>query len=106
MAGRAGFEPAWGKTPPTKQAGALGLYAISPILTILVKLNYTYKCIKIFIRKMIKIKIKFFAKLKEDIGHKSFILSLEKPQRVIDIINIISKDFDLDILSRNNYLFA
>ena len=55
---------------------------------------------------MIKIKIKFFAKLKEDIGHKSFILSLEKPQRVIDIINIISKDFDLDILSRNNYLFA
>ena len=55
---------------------------------------------------MIKIKIKFFAKLKEDIGHKSFILSLEKPQRVIDILNIISKDFDIDILSRNNYLYA
>ena len=33
---------------------------------------------------MIKIKIKFFAKLKEDIGHESLSISLENPTKVIE----------------------
>ena len=55
---------------------------------------------------MIKIKIKFFAKLKEDIGHQSLSISLENPKKVIDAVKIISKDFGVNIINRNNYLYA
>ena len=55
---------------------------------------------------MIKIKIKFFAKLKEDIGHQSLSISLENPKKVIDVVKIISKDFGVNIINRNNYLYA
>ena len=55
---------------------------------------------------MIKIKIKFFAKLKEDIGHQSLSISLESPKKVIDVVKIISKDFGVKIINRNNYLYA
>jgi len=55
---------------------------------------------------MIKIKIKFFAKLKEDIGHESLSISLENPTKVIDVVKIISKDFGVNIINRNNYLYA
>ncbi|MAX12092.1 MAG: hypothetical protein CL711_01280 [Chloroflexi bacterium] len=55
---------------------------------------------------MIKIKIKFFAKLKEDIGHQSLSISLENPKKVIDVVKIISKDFGVKIINRNNYLYA
>ena len=44
----------------------------------------------IIITKMIKIKIKFIAKLKEDIGHESLSISLENPTKVIDVVKIIS----------------
>ena len=46
---------------------------------------------------MIKIKIKFFAKLKEDIGHQSLSISLENPKKVIDVVKIISKDFGVNL---------
>ena len=55
---------------------------------------------------MIKIKIKFFAKLKEDIGHQSLSISLQNPKKVIDVVKIISKDFGVNIINRNNYLYA
>ena len=55
---------------------------------------------------MIKIKIKFFAKLKEDIGHQSLSISLENPKKVIDVVKIISKDFGVNIINRKNYLYA
>ena len=41
---------------------------------------------------MIKIRIKFFAKIKEDIGHSKITLCLKNPHKVEDIIKIISKD--------------
>ena len=40
---------------------------------------------------MIKIKIKFFAKLKEDIGHESLSISLENPTKVIDVIKMTKR---------------
>ena len=55
---------------------------------------------------MVKIRIKFFAKIKEDIGHSKITLCLENPQKVENIIKIISKDFGVEILERKNYMFA
>ena len=52
---------------------------------------------------MIKIKIKFFAKLKEDIGHESLSISLENPTKVIDVVKIISKDFGIKLVLRLFY---
>jgi len=55
---------------------------------------------------MIKIRIKFFAKIKEDIGHSKITLCLKNPHKVEDIIKIISKDFGVEILERKSYMYA
>ena len=55
---------------------------------------------------MVKIRIKFFAKIKEDIGHSKITLCLETPEKVENIIKIISKDFGIEILGRKNYMYA
>tara|TARA_B100001142_G_scaffold318504_1_gene360723 strand:- start:781 stop:1032 length:252 start_codon:yes stop_codon:yes gene_type:complete len=55
---------------------------------------------------MIKITIKFFAKIKEDIGHNKIELVLKSPTQVSKILEIISKDFGLDIKNRKNYMYA
>ncbi|MBC78250.1 MAG: hypothetical protein CL772_03405 [Chloroflexi bacterium] len=55
---------------------------------------------------MIKITIKFFAKIKEDIGHNKIELLLKSPTKVSGVLEIISKDFGIDINSRKNYLYA
>lgn len=55
---------------------------------------------------MIKITIKFFAKIKEDIGHNKIELLLGSPTKVSGVLEIISKDFGVDLNSRKNYLYA
>ena len=55
---------------------------------------------------MIKITIKFFAKLKEDIGHNKIELVVENPAKVSEILKIISNDFGVDVSQRKNYMFA
>ena len=55
---------------------------------------------------MVKIRIKFFAKIKEDIGHSKITLCLKSPKKVEEIIKIISKYFGVEILARKNYMYA
>ncbi len=55
---------------------------------------------------MIKITIKFFAKIKEDIGHNKIEIILKSPTLVSEVLETVSKDFGIDITKRKNYMFA
>ena len=51
---------------------------------------------------MIKITIKLFAKLKEDIGESKIELMLESPVKISTILDTISNDFGVDLSNRKN----
>ena len=55
---------------------------------------------------MIKITIKLFAKLKEDIGESKIELMLESPVKISTILDTISNDFGVDLSNRKNYMYA
>ncbi|MEC7837623.1 MAG: MoaD/ThiS family protein [Chloroflexota bacterium] len=55
---------------------------------------------------MVKITIKFFAKIKEDIGHNKIELVLKSPTKVSEVLETISKDLGVDLSKRKNYMFA
>ena len=55
---------------------------------------------------MIKITIKLFAKLKEDIGESKIELMLESPVKISTVLDTISNDFGVDLSNRKNYMYA
>ena len=55
---------------------------------------------------MTNIKIKFFAKIKDDIGMSELNVSFDGMKTIKETLELIAEEHNIEILNRKNYMYA